>query len=91
MLDSLINEFKKELTDTITESIKLQLNELNNNFHSKESDIYLTRKETAKMLSIDLSTLHLWTKKGQLLSRGIGNRVYYKRSDIEKSMIKLKK
>jgi predicted site-specific integrase-resolvase len=42
----------------------------------------LTRKETFTLLAIDPSTLHRWTKSGKLKSVGIGNRVYYKYSQI---------
>ena len=43
----------------------------------------LSRNEVAKLLKIDLSTVHNWTKKGKLLAHGLGNRVYYKRSEVE--------
>jgi hypothetical protein len=89
MLDRLLNEFKKDIKETITESVKLQLKELKDTFHQKESTVLLTRKETAKMLKIDLSTLFLWTKRGQIISWGIGHRVYYKISDIEDALFKL--
>jgi predicted site-specific integrase-resolvase len=42
----------------------------------------LTRKETFTLLAIDPSTLHRWTKSGKLKSVGIGNRVYYRYSQI---------
>ena len=42
----------------------------------------LTRKEVAELLSIDLSTLWSWTKKGNLKAYGIGNKVFYKYSEI---------
>jgi excisionase family DNA binding protein len=50
---------------------------------------YLTRSEVAKMLRIDLSTLHLWTKQGKLVSYGIGNRVYYKQDEVEDALKQL--
>lgn len=45
------------------------------------SDI-LTRKETAKLLGINLSTLWAWTRTGKLRSYGIGNKVFYRYSEI---------
>lgn len=78
-------DLKKEIVD----EIKSFLQELN--FLQKEeptSDL-LTRQQVAEMLSIDLSTLHNWTKKGKLISYGIGHRVYYKRSEIEQAIIPL--
>ena len=55
----------------------------------KKPTEFLTRAETAKLLQINLTTLWYWTKKGKLQSYGIGNRVYYKRSEIEESIIKI--
>lgn len=71
------------------EGIKQQLAELKNNFQPKEPTTYLTRNEVADMLKVDLSTVHNWTKKGILKSVGIGSRVYYKRSEVERAIIEL--
>lgn len=50
---------------------------------------YLTRKQVSDLLQIELSTLHNWCKKGKLKPYGIGNRVYFLRSDIEKALTPL--
>ena len=34
-------------------------------------------------------TIHNYTKKGKLISHGLGHRVYYKRSEVENSIIKI--
>ena len=52
----------------------------------KEKEEYLTRKQVADLFQIELSTLHNWCKKGKLQPYGIGNRVYFLRSDIEKAL-----
>ena len=52
---------------------------------------YLPRVEVAEMLKIDLSSVHNWTKKGILTAYQIGGRVYYKRTEVENAIIKLKK
>lgn len=54
----------------------------------KQKDI-LTREETAKLLSISLPTLWSWTKKNILKSYGIGNRVYYKKEEINEALIQI--
>jgi len=41
------------------------------------------------MLSVDLSTIHNHCKNGKLKPFGLGSRVYFLRSDIEKSLIPL--
>ena len=42
----------------------------------------MTREDTCKFLQIDPSTLWDWTKKGKILAYGIGNRRYYKRTEL---------
>ena len=42
------------------------------------------------MLSVDLSTVHNWTKKGILTAHQIGGRVFYLRTDVENAIVKLK-
>jgi predicted DNA-binding transcriptional regulator AlpA len=51
---------------------------------------YLTRKEVTKILKISLSTLWYWKKKGILIPNSIGNKIRYRRSDIEKCLISSK-
>jgi predicted DNA-binding transcriptional regulator AlpA len=78
-------DFKKEILEAISNELqKIQ----NSHKEDRPSDL-LTRQQTADFLSIDLSTLHHWTKKGKLPSYGIGHRVYYKLSDIEQAIVKL--
>ena len=49
-----------------------------------------TRKEVADYFKISLVTLYLWTKDGKIDSVGVGRRVYYRHSDVEKAIINLK-
>lgn len=70
--------------------IKSELKELKKNFQPKEPTKYLSRNEVAEMFSIDLSTVHNWTKKGKLIPYGLGGRIYYKRKEVENSLIELK-
>ena len=44
---------------------------------------YLTRQETAKILSISLPTLSKHERNGKIASYRIGSRVLFKKSDIE--------
>ena len=50
----------------------------------KQEDRILTRKEAAKMLSVDISTLWRWEREGHLLPSRIGKRIYYKYSEIQR-------
>ncbi len=80
-----------QLQDAIIEGVKMQLEELKKEFQPKQPTEYLTRNEVKELLKIDLSSVHNWTKKGKLKSYGIGNRIYYKRSEVEQAIIPLNK
>jgi excisionase family DNA binding protein len=69
------------------DDIQNQIKELRKSMLPKTSEEYLTRYEAADMLKCDISTIHNWTKKGKLIAYKIGNRVYYKRSQIDSVMI----
>ncbi len=77
------------LQDKILQGVKTQLDDLKKTFQPKEPNEYLTRNEVAEMLKIDLSTVHNWTKSSKLRSYGIGGRVYYKRAEVEESIVEL--
>ncbi len=72
----LITELKNSLIPELRE-------QLAKDFQPKQPTEYLTRKEVCDLLSIDLSSLHRWRKEGTLTAYGIGNRVYFKRSEID--------
>lgn len=51
-----------------------------------DPDVLLTREETALFLKISLTTLWKWTNSGKLRSYGLGNRRYYKKSEVLASL-----
>ena len=79
----------EELVNVILLGVKKEIEILKQEFRPKEPEEYLTRTEVSKMLKIDLSTVHHWTKRGKLKPYGLGRRVYYKRSEIEQALIDL--
>lgn len=81
----------EQLQDGIIKAINSKIEDLKKNFKTKDPDEYLTRREVAEMFKIDLSSVHNWTKKGKLKSYGISGsgRIYYKRSELEKSLIQI--
>ena len=72
----LIQEMRRELIPDIKRELKEE-------FQPKEPTIYLTRQEVCELLSIDMSTLHRWRKDGILTAYGLGNRIYFKRNEIQ--------
>lgn len=81
----------EQLQSAIIEGVKIQLEELKKNFEPKTPTEYLSRQETAELLKVDVSSIHNWTKRKILQSYGLSGRVYYKRSEIEEAIVKLKK
>jgi hypothetical protein len=81
----------EQLQNAIIEGVKTQLEDFKKHFEPKTPTEFLSRQETAELLKVDISSIHNWTKRKILQSYGISGRVYYKRSDIEEAMIKLKK
>lgn len=79
-------ELSLEKLTTIEEKLKI----IKQNFQPKAPEELMTRNETDEYFKINLTTLWNWTNKGKLISYGIGVRRYYKRSQIEKDLIKLK-
>ena len=76
-----------ELKNSLIPELKAQLSA---QFQPKEPTEYLTRSEVCKLLKIDMSSLHRWRKEGKIPSYGLGNRVYFKRSEVEQIINKNK-
>ncbi|MBN1134616.1 MAG: helix-turn-helix domain-containing protein [Methanosarcinaceae archaeon] len=76
----------EELADRIADKIEERIIARTN--YSKK-DRYLTRRQLSELLSVDLSTLHRWSKAGRLPSYRMGGKIYYKYSDLEREMKKV--
>ena len=83
------NTTPEQLQDAILQGVKQQLEELKKQYQPKEPEEYLSRAEVAKWLKVDASTVHNWGKAGKIKRYGLGNRVYYKRSELERAIIQL--
>ena len=64
--------------------VLLNLNGSANNYQVEPE--LVTREEACKILSINKTSLWKHTKSGRLKSYGIGNRVYYKKSELLESI-----
>ena len=54
-----------------------------------DSDTLLTAAETCELLKIKRTSLWKHTRAGKLTCYGFGNRVYYKKAEVLKSIIKI--
>ena len=84
----LISISPQELQEIILQGISEQLEEFKKDLPLGSKTTYLSRREVAEMLQIDLSTLYHWTKKGKLIAYSIGNRIYYKREEVEAALVR---
>lgn len=89
MESTILHNVSAEQINTLFQGLQTQIKELKEKFEPVKPTEYLTRNEVAEMLKVDLSTLWLWQKKGKLIPVGLGNRVYYRRSDIEAALMLL--
>ena len=79
----LIKMTAAQFSSLVRECVRIEIELLHAKMKKKESK-FLTRKETAQLLQIDLSTLWSWSYKEKILEpRKAGRRIYYVRKDVE--------
>jgi hypothetical protein len=73
-----------ELVSLISEGIKQQLKEFNyfTIETNQKREEHLTRKETAQFFDISLNCLIDWCRKGIVIPYKVGQRTYFKKSEI---------
>lgn len=67
--------------------VKRWIREIHSEFQSEKVEStdhreVLTRKETAELLGVSLVTIHDWSRSGIIHPYKLGNRTYFKRSEI---------
>lgn len=81
------SDLAKMMTEIFKREIEIAFDKHESAFNKQEPKTeYLTRNETAKLLSISLVTLYHWTNKGILIKHLISSRVRYKRSEVEAAL-----
>ncbi|WP_418604599.1 helix-turn-helix domain-containing protein [Hwangdonia sp.] len=80
----------EELTTSILNGVDSKLKAFYDKFpvSHKDEEALLTVEETLQFLKCSKQALWNWRKKGILPSYRLGNRVYYKKSDIYAKLIK---
>lgn len=51
---------------------------------------FLTRKETAEFFGVSVVTIHSWINEGLITSYKMGNRTYFKRSELVAQLLNSK-
>ncbi len=75
------------IKDAITEQVRVLFNELKNEL--KLTTELLTPKDVARFLKCDIKTISNWRRSGRLIAYGKGSRVYFKKHEVEQSLIRL--
>ena len=88
-ITQLHNITPEELKQSIIDDIRMELKELSKKFKPVTPPEYVTRKEAAKILKVSLVTIHDWNKKRILNPYRLGNLIRYKRSELDKALIKI--
>jgi hypothetical protein len=73
-----------ELQQLITQGVKDQLNLFfkDSGYRTEQDTPHLTRKETAEFFNISLNCLNDWCRKGIVTPYKVGQRTYFKRSEL---------
>lgn len=89
-----INEIDSKELFARFESLENAIKELREAQTSKPSkpifdENLMTRQQVADTFKITIMTAIIWTRQGVLKAYKIGNRVFYKRNEIEAALIKM--
>jgi len=82
----LIQITEEKLTSTIVESLKKELEQLKSELQPQQPTEWISRNDVAKMLGVSKTTLYSWNRKKILIAYSIGNRVYYKRDEVNNAL-----
>ena len=75
----------KEQFDQLIAKID-DINERLQNTNPKRTETYLNNKQFMEMLDVSLRTAQTWRDEGKISFSQVGNKIYYKLSDVEKFM-----
>lgn len=82
----LIQITEEKLTSTIVESFKAELEKLKTQLQQEQPTEWISRNDVSKMLGVSYTTLYSWNRNKILIPYTIGNRVYYKREDVNNAL-----
>ena len=86
---SIVQVTPESLEQLIKKVVKVELASFLEMFKPKTDDELLKPKQVAKLLKVDVSTVHRRTEKGILNKYGNGGSAYYKKSEVENAIVKL--
>ncbi|ROI13638.1 helix-turn-helix domain-containing protein [Epilithonimonas hominis] len=75
------------LTKDQFEQLIAKIDDINDrltNTNPKRTETYLNNKQFMEMLDVSLRTAQTWRDEGKITFSQVGNKIYYKLSDVEK-------
>lgn len=69
--------------------LEKRLDKLPEMFEAMQAEDLLSRQQAMQFLDVGSATLDRWSKQGLINRYGIGGRVYFKKSEIISSLIKI--
>ena len=75
------------LTKDQFEQLIAKIDDINDrlaNTNPKRPETYLNHKQWMEMLDVSLRTAQTWRDEGKITFSQVGNKIYYKLSDVEK-------
>ena len=79
----------EELVARVVNELK-QSQQLVNPKTISQPEEYLTVKDVADLFHISIATVNNWRREGVLVAYQIGGKIFFKRSEIENSLVQLK-
>lgn len=79
-----------QLKTVINECIEKALKPLKTKTTEHKANPLMTIKEVCQFFNVSASTIHCWRKEGRLKAYYKGRRVYFKRAEVETSLVQSK-
>lgn len=76
----------EELANIILAGVRAELKEFKSQLAPPQTEDYISRQDVGGIFNVSLVTVDNWTKKGRLKGYRIGNRIRYKRAEIDQSL-----
>jgi len=82
-------DFKEEIAKCVATHISVILEEIVSNIQLKSNPEFITSKDACVILGVTLPTLLDWRKRKIISAYRIGNKIRFKKSEIENSLTKI--
>ena len=79
-------DLKNEIVTNLVTELRKELQLMADNLKPKTNPEFITSKDACKILGVTLPTIASWRKSGIIIAYRIGNKVRFKKSEIENSL-----